>query len=331
MRHGSLFSGIGGFELAAEWMGWENSFHCEWNEFGQKVLHYYWPQSEQFTDITKTNFKNYANKIDVLTGGFPCQPYSSAGKRRGKNDDRHLWPEMLRAITEISPRWIVGENVRGLTNWNGGLVFNEVQIDLEAAGYEVMPFLLPACAVNAPHRRDRIFFVAYSTSASKRASKFPGLRCKNEKINRERTQTLHNAFRPISTKGTTTNANSYGQQQCHSKYEKHTNEARINALYNTKPNDFEHSESFGYDKKVENGKLEGNRFRKSNKRNIWDTFPLSAPICTRNDGLFTELDGITFQKWRQESIKAAGNAVLPQLVYQIFKSIEQYENLTTNK
>jgi len=117
MTHGSLFSGIGGFDLAAEWMGWENKFHCEWNEFGQKVLHHYWPNAEQFTDIKKSNFTKYANRIDILTGGFPCQPYSSAGKRLGKEDDRHLWPEMLRAIKEIQPRWIVGENVYGLVNW----------------------------------------------------------------------------------------------------------------------------------------------------------------------------------------------------------------------
>ncbi len=143
MRHGSLFSGIGGFDLAAQWMGWDNVFHCEWNPFGQKVLHYYWPEAEQFTDITKSDFTKYANRIDILTGGFPCQPYSMAGKRLGKEDERHLWPEMLRAIREIQPTWIVGENVFGLINWNGGMVFDEVQADLEAQGYEVQPYVLP--------------------------------------------------------------------------------------------------------------------------------------------------------------------------------------------
>ena len=162
MKHGSLFSGIGGFDLAAEWMQWDNVFHCEWNKFGQQVLKYYWPQSISYEDITKTNFTIHRGQIDVLTGGFPCQPYSTAGKRRGKDDERHLWPEMLRAIREIQPRWVVGENVRGLVNWNGGLVFDEVQSDLEIEGFTVIPFLLPACAKNAPHRRDRIWFVAYS-------------------------------------------------------------------------------------------------------------------------------------------------------------------------
>jgi DNA (cytosine-5)-methyltransferase 1 len=160
MTHGSLFSGIGGFDLAAEWMGWENKFHCEWNPFGQRVLKHYWPNSESFTDITKTDFKKYANEIDILSGGFPCQPYSSAGKRLGKDDERHLWPEMLRAIREISPRFVVGENVRGLTTWNGGMVFEEVCAELESYGYQVAPVIIPACAVGAPHRRERVWFVA---------------------------------------------------------------------------------------------------------------------------------------------------------------------------
>jgi len=162
LTHGSLFSGIGGFDLAAEWMGWENVFHCEWNPFGQKILNYYWPKAKSYNDITKTDFSIHRGTIDILTGGFPCQPYSAAGKRLGKEDDRHLWPEMLRAIREIQPTWIVGENVRGLTDWNGGMVFDEVQAQMEVEGYEVTPFLLPACALNAPHRRDRIWFVAHS-------------------------------------------------------------------------------------------------------------------------------------------------------------------------
>lgn len=162
MKHASLFSGIGGFDLAAEWAGWENMFHCEWNEFGQKVLNYYWPKAISYGDITKTDFSIWRGEIDVLTGGFPCQPYSLAGKRLGKEDERHLWPEMLRAIREIKPKWVVGENVLGITNWNGGLVFNEVQSDLEAQGYEVQSYVLPAASVNAPHRRDRVWFVAHA-------------------------------------------------------------------------------------------------------------------------------------------------------------------------
>ncbi|MET7253444.1 DNA cytosine methyltransferase [Dyadobacter fermentans] len=160
MKHGSLFSGIGGFDLAAQWMGWTNVFHCEWNPFAQRILKHYWPNAKSFNDITTSDFTVFRGLIDILTGGFPCQPYSSAGKRLGKEDHRHLWPEMLRAVREIQPRWVIGENVSGLTNWNAGMVFEEVQADLESAGYEVTPFLLPACAVAADHRRDRIWFLS---------------------------------------------------------------------------------------------------------------------------------------------------------------------------
>lgn len=287
MTHGSLFSGIGGFDLAAEWMGWENKFHCEWNEFGQRVLKHYWPNAESFHDITKTDFKHYANRIDILTGGFPCQPYSLAGKRKGKEDERHLWPEMLRAIREIQPRWVVGENVFGLINWSEGLVFHEVQTDLEAAGYEVWPYVLPAVSVNAPHRRDRVWFVAYR--------------------------------------------NSNGQYRSNSEHEINASERRQYAL-----NDFEqtfmHSNNKGLERS-ENIGIITSIWEKRNKQSarhipsIWQNFPTQSPICTGNDGVSTGLDGITFPKWRNESIKAAGNAIVPQVALQIFKSIEQYEQL----
>jgi len=294
MNHGSLFSGIGGFDLASQWMGWENKFHCEWNEFGQKVLHYYWPQAELFTDIKKSNFTKYANKIDILTGGFPCQPYSSAGKRLGKEDDRHLWPEMLRAIREIRPRWIVGENVRGLTNWNGGLVFDEVQADLENQGYEVTPFLLPACAVNAPHRRDRVWFVAYSTSPSE------------------------------------------GANECNSINEINSSQGGINAFSNINESNVNGDVADTNSKMLEHGNGEGETFGRANKEKRtesfssargWQTFPTVPPICDGDDGLSYRLDGITFSKWRNESIKAGGNAIVPQVVYQIFKAIQEYEGI----
>jgi DNA (cytosine-5)-methyltransferase 1 len=291
MKHGSLFSGIGGFDLAAEWMGWENVFHCEWNPFGQKVLHHYWPNAEQFTDITKTDFTKYANKIDLLSGGFPCQPYSQAGKRKGKEDERHLWPEMLRAIREIQPRWVVGENVLGLVNWSGGLVFHEVQTDLEAEGYEVQPYVLPAVSVNAPHRRDRVWFVAYS--------------------------------------------NLYGSKQCNGNNEVNTSQGRVNALGDiNKSNgdgDVTNTSSIGFQRERESTRVGRERFSvndaQSNK-STWQNFPTQSPICDGNDGIPTGLDGITFSKWRNESIKAGGNAIVPQVVYQIFKAIEQYQLLT---
>lgn len=363
MRHGSLFSGIGGFDLAAEWAGWTNVFHCEWNEFGKKVLNYYWPDAECFTDITKSNFKKYANTIDILTGGFPCQPYSSAGKRKGKEDERHLWPEMLRAIREIQPRWVVGENVLGLVNWSGGLVFHEVQADLEVEGYEVQPFLLPAAAVGAPHRRDRIWFVAYSIGRNERSGKYRSLRPENAKTNRKRTQTIYNAVGSDGNQGNVADTDSRGTQSkqnlrqevsgkkwidCNGSKRNASDTnlyglsehkewkeiiyagTRRNALSNIDGNGsegiFNNATSIRQKYALQNGELEGRRFRQSYKRNFWDSFPSQSPICGGDDGLPTELDGITFPKWRTESIKGYGNAICPQVVYQIFKAINEYES-----
>jgi DNA (cytosine-5)-methyltransferase 1 len=331
MRHGSLFSGIGGFDLAAEWMGWENIFHCEWNTFSQKVLKHHFPKSISYDDIKKTDFSIHQGAIDIISGGFPCQPYSSAGKRLGKEDDRHLWPEMLRAIREIQPGYVVGENVRGLTNWSGGLVFDEVQADLEAEGYEVLPFLLPACAVNAPHRRDRIWFVAHSIGASKRANEFSSLQSTNGKINKKGPQTVYNAIRSNGIKRIITNSNCDGLNECNINNEINTSKARINAFGNTnKSNDngnASNSNSIGQKNALEIGQLEGFRFRKPNQRNAWDSFPSQSPICGGNDGLPKELDGITFSKWRQESIKAYGNAIVPQVAYKIFQAIQMQKEM----
>jgi DNA (cytosine-5)-methyltransferase 1 len=334
MTHGSLFSGIGGFDLAAEWMGWENKFHCEWNTFGQKVLKYYWPNSISYNDITKTDFTIHRGNIDIITGGFPCQPYSSAGKRLGKEDERHLWPEMLRAIREIQPRWVVGENVLGLVNWSGGLVFHEVQTDLEAEGYEVQPYVLPAVSVNAPHRRDRVWFVAYSTRASERANQLSGIRCQNGEISREGSQTIYNAFRSDGIEGITSNTNCNGLNQCNSDNEVNTSEGRVNALgYTNKSNgDGDVANTFS----IGRGENEWERNRESNVNDkistprTWQNFPTVSPICNGDDGISDRLDSITFSKWRNESIKAGGNAVCPQVVLQIFKTIEQYERINTS-
>ena len=319
MKHIGLFEGIGGFSLAARWMGWKTIAWCEWNEFGQQVLKHHFPKAKPHGDITKTDFTIYRGKCDILTGGFPCQPYSQAGKRKGKEDDRHLWPEMLRAIREIQPGWVVGENVRGLTNWNGGMVFDEVQADLEAEGYEVLPFLLPACAVNAPHRRDRIWFVAYAKrSASTKGNNGRGEYKFNDRVS---LRTINCTSSKI-----TTNTDSNGQQRSNSQHEINTGEAGEYAL-----NDIEQVVITNTDSERFTGKeyrtKEPGFDSKHCKGNGWNNFPTESPVCSRNDGISTELVGITFSKHRNESIKAYGNAIVPQVAYQIFKAIQQYEPL----
>jgi DNA (cytosine-5)-methyltransferase 1 len=329
MRHGSLFSGIGGFDLAAEWMGWENVFHCEWNPFGQKVLHHYWPQAIQYHDITKTDFTIHRGSIDLLSGGFPCQPYSMAGKRLGKEDERHLWPEMCRAIREIAPRYVVGENVLGLTNWNGGMVFDEVHSDLESAGYEVQAVVIPAAAVNAPHGRDRVWFVAYA--GGQQLQKWPQVG-NSENPAQERTGVDNRIKRPGNI-GLTADTDSNGQHGRNSEHEVNASEGRFDALGYIGTGG-EHGLTSdtcctGREKYNPAGESDKPQFTSRvciKERGNWQNFPTQPPICGGDDGLSGELDGITFSKWRNESIKAYGNAVVPQVVFQIFKAIQIIED-----
>jgi DNA (cytosine-5)-methyltransferase 1 len=291
MRHGSLFSGIGGFDLAAEWMGWENVFHCEWMEFPRKVLEYYWPEADSHIDICKTDFKKYANRIDILTGGFPCQPFSLAGKRKGKDDERYLWGEMLRAIQEIKPTWVIAENVFGITNIDGGLVFEQVCIDLENEGYEVQPFIIPAAAKNAPHRRDRCWFVAYRDNSGCEHGQIYNRRCEKK----TRSWEISNIFSNTSKSWNATDTNSTSTQcrNCETTQRRENKRRRIEPL--------------GFNME-------------------WEKFPTQSPVCGGNDGLPTELDGITFSKWRNESIKGYGNAICPQIAYELFKIIQHEHN-----
>lgn len=167
MKHLDLFSGIGGFALASTWVWgdeYENVGHCEIEEYACKVYHKHFPTSKCLGDITKVKW--YEGQADIITGGFPCQPFSSSGKRAGKDDNRFLWPQMLRAIQEIKPKWVVAENVSGIFTIEKGLVFEQVCVDLEDVGYEVQPYCIPAASINAPHKRDRWWFVATNSRRS---------------------------------------------------------------------------------------------------------------------------------------------------------------------
>jgi DNA (cytosine-5)-methyltransferase 1 len=325
MKHGSLFSGIGGFDLASEWMGWENVFHCEWMEFPRKVLDYYWPNADSHIDICKTDFKKYANKIDILTGGFPCQPFSMAGKRKGTEDERYLWGEMLRAIQEIKPKFVIAENVFGITNIDGGLVFEQVCLDLEAQGYKVQPFIIPAAAKNAPHRRDRVWFIAYTNGTRKEYN----ARTNNTKTKEVWREKEGNVFREFCSDGITTNSKSNRRDKSRKRineWEKYKQEG--NSVWG-KPTSISSSRTIANSKNfrsknaLENGQMEGRRFRFRNKSHTWNSFPLESPICGGDDGLPSELDGITFSKWRAESIKGYGNAIVPQVAFEIFKQLEK--------
>ncbi len=291
MTHGSLFSGIGGFDIAAQWAGWENVFACEIDPFCQKVLKYHFPKSTLYENIRTTDFTIWRGRIDVLSGGFPCQPFSTAGKRKGTEDDRYLWPEMLRAIREISPRWVVGENVLGIVNWNGGMVFEQVCADMEAEGYEVQPYVLPACGVGAPHQRQRTWFVAKNTEC---------IRCYGELSEKE--SCTGKLGKPCSR-----------NHVWICEKERIAPHASRTELQRGK----QYRGAYGA------GEIEAKSGQTC--RPIcgkWEKFPTQSPVCGRDDGIPGELDGITLPSWRRESLKAYGNAVVP---LQIFNAINQYE------
>ncbi|RFM34454.1 DNA cytosine methyltransferase [Chitinophaga silvisoli] len=186
MKHGSVFSGIGGFDLAASYLNWENIFQIEIDPFCRKVLGNRFPNCVRYDDIRKVNAKKYYGAIDVISGGWPCQPFSTAGKRKGNNDNRYLWPQMLRIIDEVRPTWVIGENVVGITSmvqsnlsisladqaalWEEDknftieeeFIIGTICKDLERMGYSVQPIIIPACAIGTWHRRDRVWFLAYA-------------------------------------------------------------------------------------------------------------------------------------------------------------------------
>ena len=157
LTHLDLFSGIGGFALAAKWNGYRTVAFCDNEPYAQAVLKKHWPDVPCHKEIREIRGDLYAG-VTLLTGGFPCQPFSVAGKQRGKGDDRYLWPEMLRVIREARPAWIIGENVAGIVN----MALDQVHTDLETEGYEVESLIIPACGVDAPHKRDRVWIVAHT-------------------------------------------------------------------------------------------------------------------------------------------------------------------------
>ena len=335
MTHASLFSGIGGAEIAATWMGWTNIFHCEINPFGRKVLEYWYPNSTSYEDITKTDFSEWRGRVDVLTAGFPCQPFSVAGQRKGADDDRYLWPQVVRAVREIRPAWVVGENVAGILTMvqpgeevevgSGSTLFDENHLyrteqqyvletvcqDLEREGYSVQPFVIPACAVGAPHRRDRVWIIAHRADAGVetvqctrqdgvhvvRATSYPdvhrcGRRCK-ESTREQDKEWIQSSNQGLGKGRVASDASRAGREKQHAASEPVRQGHPAGMCCEELPAD------------------------------RWAGFPTQPPVCNGDDGLSLGLAGITFPKWRAEAIKALGNAMCPQVVYEIFRAIEE--------
>ena len=353
MKHASLFSGIGGAELAATWMGWKNVFHCEINEFPRKVLEYWYPNSVSYEDITTTDFTSWRGKVDILTGGFPCQPFSMAGKRLGAEDDRYLWPHMLRAIREIQPTWVVGENVAGLVTMVqpseefevGGQIslfdesyrtreeqpytIEEICQGLEREGYSVQPFVIPACAVGAPHRRDRIWIVARLNTDTdcQRCTRRGSQTYKRDKASK-RENVFRNIERPCGEQDVANSANARTESVQQGRKDRIS---ELGLTIDTKCERWAKGwNEYGKSEISQEKECRAEQFSGTDSpQGWWRNFPTKPPICNGNDGLSLGLVNITFPKWRAESVKALGNAIVPQVIYEIFKAIEEYERETT--
>lgn len=162
--HCSLFSGIGGFDLASNWIGWDNIFQCEIDESCNLVLNKNFPTITKYNDIKQFNGNEYKHRIDVLTAGVPCQPFSVAGQRKGKDDERYLFDESIRVVSEIEPKFIIFENVKGFVSEKNGETFEEVHTQLEGIGYETQAYIIPASSVGANHRRERTWLLGWNTN-----------------------------------------------------------------------------------------------------------------------------------------------------------------------
>ena len=281
--HYDLFAGIGGFSIALDEVFYDRKIKhifCEWERFPTAVLKQHWPDGEYWGDIADlvahTNGERLQRKniggptgssragehFTIVTGGFPCQPFSQAGRRKGTADDRYQWPNMFEVIRNVKPDWVIAENVRGLVTWNDGMVLEQVCTDLESQDYEVQPLVIPAVAVNAPHRRDRVWIIAYSTGERNRGG---------------------------------------SNKECGTKE------------WKLEPKE----------RKRRQVRRQGQGCARDDWNRDWREVAFTTCNDAMDDGLSKLVDGVSYSraKWRNESLKAYGNAIVPQVAIEIFKAI----------
>ncbi|ARS41938.1 hypothetical protein CA265_20680 [Sphingobacteriaceae bacterium GW460-11-11-14-LB5] len=339
LKHGSLFIGIGGFDIAASWVGWQNVFSCEKHPFCRQLLHYYWPNTAHYDDIFQFSAAQYHRSIDIISGGFPCQPFSQSGRRKGTQDDRYLFPQTVRIIKEARPKWIVLENVSGLFSILEPGSLSKVEIkevelfcedldqvpnrtiirlqrrviasiisEIRAAGYllpqlkDGTPVILcvPAAGVGAPHARNRVWFVAHAD----------GLGDNLDKGNNPDGQGGHAAEIEKKRKGKWRADFADGFSGL--PYDK--------GILETWSEQCGRIASFFPGQAAPGASATGG-FGIPN----WENWPTQSAFCSGDDGFSPGLDGITFPKWREESIRAYGNAIVPQVALDIFRTIASIE------
>lgn len=363
MNHASLFSGIGGFDLAASWMGWKNIFQVEKDEWCREVLAKHFPDTIRYSDIKEFNGDKYNGAIDIISAGFPCQPFSQAGKQRGKEDDRYLWPQIIRVIREIKPTFVLGENVPGIIS----MALDTVLFDLESEGYATQTYIIPACAVNAVHRRDRVWIIAYSESNGKirrskgheSSSRSQGIRQQDEiqlssepsglssefssdsNIDKHRAdrrtqseeegisgidrETIVQPREPSGTDSNASNTDARGNRRHERESTEEGSTSRSDSEYVSDPTGEGSQRSSRANDYRQDGFAWESRPRKDRLR-----FPVSEPTIRRgDDGVSYRLDdgSLITAKQRKNSLHGLGNAVVPQVVYEIFRIIERFERL----
>ena len=308
-----LFSGIGGFSLAAQWC-WGDELEivafCEIDKFCQKVLRKHWPDVPIIEDVRDVTLENAiwrrkesgserwtsdkSSKVQLLTGGFPCQPFSVAGKQKGKEDNRFLWPEMFAVIKEIRPRWVVAENVAGIIR----MALDDCLSDLEGEGYSTQAIIIPACAVNAPHRRDRVWIVAYTKQSCGRGRFSERLSNSDGKTTRTESESLQ------SRNGQTYSGDiKQGSQDVADSFINTTRTAHGTA-----------SNKRRADSQQDKQNCMGNDFGNGGQTfGWWSTEPDVGRVA---HGVPNRVD----------RLKSLGNAIVPQVAYQIFKAIKEIEN-----
>lgn len=329
ITHYDLFAGIGGFSLALEEVFNEakiNHIFCEWEHFPSAVLKKHWPNGTFYGDIADlvadTDSQRHKSSaaeeqnLTILTGESPCQPFSHAGRRKGTADDRYQWPNMFRVIQNIKPDWVIAENVRGLVTWSEGMVLEQVCVDLESEDYEVQPFIIPAVAVNAPHRRDRIWIIAHTDDKRSRAG-----------------------FREIQGEDVEVPKRNDNTKPCYSDWRRDWRRAKDLQKRQINPDDTANAGRIGREQgsskdiQSESKKPERQNSHYSSWERDWREVAAATCNARMDDGLPREVDGIpySFAKWRNESIKAYGNAIVPQVAMEIFRAIKMTVELNYTK
>ena len=270
MKHIGLFAGGGGFEYVIQKNGGQTVAFSEIDPFCIKVLKHHFPGAKSLGTIDTINFKEYANTIDIITGGFPCQPFSVSGERKGESDPRYKWPEMLRAIQTVRPPYVVAENVYGILNWSKGMVFEKVQTDLESEGYEVLSFVLPAASVGANHERKRVWFIAF-----------------NRQFKMERQRSMGESY--------------FANPNCHG-----WTELRLD---------------------LQKRKSKVNGVKSLDQSHFQSEIPTFPPLCSMDDGIPRNMDGISFSNWRGESVKMYGNSIHTGVFENIYKTILEMDEI----